>query len=360
MSQGGCGKQLRWDDSSCRIWFSSYRRVWLPCEWKRLLDARLLVSDRGRRLRRCDKASKVSTALAAEVRDPIHAANTHRRVPAFEDREGWGSPSGQHILDLHRRTAMDSPEAAHNKDWLGQVKELAAGVSVQTQVANRVWLALITVALVAVLPRGTNKNPDLSLPFGFGTVDSTLFYPVAFSILAVLAVAFAAAHAQVIRAGVQAQKIIDSLPKVSFAQIGMDPRGVFDMERIPSLNRVAPLAQLAIGQFSAITGHRWWVRGLGVLYYLLLKVLSVLVYYGLPGLAVTQACTNASRHELNNMAFSLFAKIALSAALLALVHVFLSDVRYSYGVAKRLWRSDALSERRASCDAGRKLRHSRL
>src|ERR1022692_1124562 len=192
---------------------------------------------------------------------------------------------------------MDSPEATHNNDWLGRVKELAAGVSVQTQLANRVWLALMTVALVAVLPRGTNKDPDLPLPFGLGTVDSTLFYPVAFFILVVLAVvlavAFAAAHAQVIRAGVQAQKVIESLHRGSSVETGMDPRGMFDMGRIPSLNRVAPLAQLAIDQCSAITRQQWWVRGLGALYYVLLKLLSIFVYYGLPIFAVTRAHANA-------------------------------------------------------------------
>jgi hypothetical protein len=237
---------------------------------------------------------------------------------------------------------MDSLGAADNKDWLEQVKELAAGVSVQTQVANRVWLALMTVALVAVLPRGTNKNPDLSLPFGLGTVDSTLFYPVAFFILVVLAVAFAAAHAQVIRAGVQAHKMIDSIPKGSFAENGVDPRGVFDMGRIPSLNRVAPLAQLAIDQSSAITGQRWWVRGLGVLYYMLLKLLSLIVYYALPGLAMARAYANASRPELSRVVLSSFA-VAKWAALLALFHVFVSDIWYSWRVVRRLWRADVPS-----------------
>jgi hypothetical protein len=237
---------------------------------------------------------------------------------------------------------MDSPEAAHNNDRLEQVKELAAGVSVQTQVANRVWLALMTVALVAVLPRGTSKNPDLPLPFGLGTVDSTLFYPVAFFILVALAVAFAAAHAQLIRAGVRAQQMIDLLSKGSLEESRVDPRGMFDMGRIPSLNRVAPLAQLAIDQFSAITGQQWWVRGLGVLYYLLLKFLSLLVYYGLPLLAVKQAYANASQPKLNDIVSSL-AEVAVCAALLALVHVFVSDIWYSWRVVRRLWRADAPS-----------------
>jgi hypothetical protein len=232
---------------------------------------------------------------------------------------------------------MGSPESAHNGDWLGQVKELAAGVSVQTQVANRVWLALMTVALVAELPHGTDKSPDLSLPFGLGNVSSTYFYPVAFFILVVLAVAFAAAHAQVIRAGVQAHRTIDSLRKLHSG--GVDPREMFDMARTPSLNRVAPLAQLAIDQVSSITGQRWWVRGLGVLYYLLLKILSVLVYYGLPVLAVTMAYTNAFGHGLSDNVFFSFAKVAVCAALLALVHVFVSDIRYSCRVVRRLWRS---------------------
>jgi hypothetical protein len=233
---------------------------------------------------------------------------------------------------------MTSPEVAHKSDPLAQVKELAAGVSVQTQVANRVWLALMTVALVAELPHGADKSPDLSLPFGLGSVGSTYFYPVAFFILVVLAVAFAAAHAQVIRAGVQAQKMLDSLCKVHSG--GVDPREMFDMARTPSLNRVAPLAQLAIDQFSAT---RWWVRILGILYYIVLKLLSVLVYYGLPVWAVWQAYANASRSGLSGIVLSFFAKVPVCAALLALVHVFLSDIQYSSKVVRKLWRTDAPS-----------------
>jgi hypothetical protein len=133
---------------------------------------------------------------------------------------------------------MDPAKVADKDEWRGLVRDLAAGVSTQAQVANRIWLALMTVSFIVVLPK---KDGSLSLPFGLGNIDRSLFYyslfyPVAFSILVVLAVAFAAAHAQVIRATKHAQKELNSLPA--------EARDMFDMSCMPSLNRLAPLAQL--------------------------------------------------------------------------------------------------------------------
>jgi hypothetical protein len=169
-----------------------------------------------------------------------------------------------------------------------------------------------------------------------GHVDPHFFYPVVFYLLVVLAVAFAAAHAQVIRAGVQVQRMIDLLHQGSPAEAGLDARERFDIGRIPSLNRVAPLAQLAIDQLSAIRGRRWWVRILGILYYILLKLLSILVYYGLPVAAVTKAYANTPWIDWGGVAF-----VAEVIALAALMHVFLSDSWYSYRVVRQLWRTGA-------------------
>jgi len=71
------------------------------------------------------------------------------------------------------------------------VQELAAAVSTQAQVVNRLWLALMTVALFGVLPRLPAKDGNVSLPFSLGEVDPKWFHSVVFSILVVLTIAFA-------------------------------------------------------------------------------------------------------------------------------------------------------------------------
>jgi len=229
---------------------------------------------------------------------------------------------------------MGDAKFADKSDWHGLVKELAAGVSTQAQVANRVWLALITVGLVAVLPR-TPANSNLALPLGLGDVDRAFFYPIAFSILVVLAIAFAAAHAQAIRAGLQAQRAISSLPGGSPADAHVRPRDMFDMWRIPSLNRVGPLAQLAIDQLSSDAVNRTaWARATGVAYYVMLKLLSILVYYGLPALALGRVYANVPRSGWAGVLLAVGGIVAS----LALFHVFVSDLWYTRKVVARLWR----------------------
>ena len=83
-------------------------------------------------------------------------------------------------------------------DDRGIVKELAAAVSTQAQVSNRIWLALMTVVVVAVLPRVSQVDggrKGVPLPLGLGDVDPVWFDALSFALLVILTIAFAAAHA---------------------------------------------------------------------------------------------------------------------------------------------------------------------
>lgn len=224
--------------------------------------------------------------------------------------------------------------------WSERVKELATAVSTQAQVANRAWLALTTVALVAVIPHVRKENADLALPFGLGEVNSIVFGTVAFSILVVLAIAFAAAHAQQIRAQKLAQRELDSLSKDDPSGKGLHPREMFDMWCLPSLNRVAPLAQLLRGKYQFFPDSSncpVWLRRVTVAYYVLLKVASIVVYYGLPGWALWQAHGSLKYSGEVGLIFALGAVIAG----VALVQIVLSDVAYSWRVIRHLWRGSA-------------------
>ncbi len=60
---------------------------------------------------------------------------------------------------------MTAAEADENRQV---IKEFAKSVSTQAQVANRIWLSLMTVALVALLPREAATAGKVNLPFGLG------------------------------------------------------------------------------------------------------------------------------------------------------------------------------------------------
>lgn len=171
------------------------------------------------------------------------------------------------------------------------VKELADAVSTQAKVSNRFWIVLMTAALVALLPRvqQSNQAEQVALPFQLGEVDPLSFHVVIFVILVTLTIAFASAHAQQVRAQKLAQRRLDLLAAFQSEVSGLHPRELFDILRLPSVNRVAPIAQYLRGKyqfFDAVPSCPRWLRTLSTWYYLLLKVVSLGIYFGLPALAL--------------------------------------------------------------------------
>jgi hypothetical protein len=153
---------------------------------------------------------------------------------------------------------MTDPPARNSSDEvaLTTVKELAAAVSTQARISNRVWLALITATLVAVIPRPSTPGQDtLALPFGLGGIAPGDFYFGLFGVLVVLTIAFAAAHAQQIRAQELAQRSVNGLEKESRSVLGIHPRDYFDMVREPS-------RQLTTSSTARSRPASWW-RSLG-------------------------------------------------------------------------------------------------
>lgn len=224
-----------------------------------------------------------------------------------------------------------------------QVKELAAAVSTQAQVSNRAWLGLMTLALVALLPRVETGGQagNVTLPFGVGPVDAASFSIVLFWMLVVFTIAFSAAHAQQVRAQKLAQKKVDSFGGGG-AKLGIHPRELFDMLRMPSVNRVAPLAQSIRGrhQFHDESSNcPPWLRVASAVYYALLKLPSLAVYFILPAWALFKAYIQV---QLTTPARWLFTTGAVMAGV-TLFQVFLSDVVYSCKVMKHIGQAEAHS-----------------
>ena len=69
----------------------------------------------------------------------------------------------------------------------------------------------------------------------------------------------------------------------------MHPNEMFDMFRMPSVNRVAPLAQSLRGRYQFYSGEKscpFWLRAASTAYYVLLKLVSMVVYFGVPAFAL--------------------------------------------------------------------------
>jgi uncharacterized membrane protein (DUF485 family) len=222
------------------------------------------------------------------------------------------------------------------------VRDLAGAVSAQAQVANRSWLALTTVALYALIPHTANTVGKIALPFNLGEVEPIWFHGLVFYMLAVLAIVFASAHTQQVRAQKLAQKAIDSLGDSLGGTVGclIHPREYFDIWRTPSLIRVAPLAQALRGKyqfFSTSHGLSQWRKRFTVTYYGLLKVVSLVVYFLLPVLALWRAYGNASMYGVPHWS----ATIGVSLATAALVPAFWWDFIYAVEILRHLGKQPA-------------------
>ncbi len=209
----------------------------------------------------------------------------------------------------------------------GVVKELADAVAAQAQASNRAWIALITVAVVVALPR-----PENNLPFNLGKVDQGTFYVVGFLILVALAIGFAAARAQLVRSQELARAELDTLATLPRSGTEIDLRDFFDM-LLPSVIRVAPLAQLLKGKYKFFTSERGaprWLRCLSAVYYVILKIATFLAYFAVPLYALWQAYRAAVPVT------GIFARMAMAAggvvASFALIQVIVVEVRYGWRV----------------------------
>jgi hypothetical protein len=219
------------------------------------------------------------------------------------------------------------------------IKQLADAVSMQARVANRIWLATIAASLLVVLPRSTSPGSsatDIALPFQLGDVAPTAFYPVAFAMLSVLVVAFASAHAQQARANDLAQRALDRLATAAGASLPpISIRELFDMFRMPSANRVAPLAQLMRGPYQfhdQAADCPPWLRVASSVYYLTLKLVASGVYYGLPALGIWYAFERTISIDLPGWSLGILATLGAIAAL-SLLTVLVADIVYVWRIA---------------------------
>ena len=173
-------------------------------------------------------------------------------------------------------------------DMLTLVKEVASAASTQARIANRYWLAMVGFGLISLAPRPNGEvivGESLSLPW-IGKLDPGSYFLMAFIIFSLLAIAFASAHGQQIRADRLAHRILAKVACSNGGTImGTHPKDLYDAMRRPSLIRVSPLPQLLQGRVQFFEDRFPLPRlrnRLTAGYYIGLKAISILIYIGLP------------------------------------------------------------------------------
>lgn len=228
----------------------------------------------------------------------------------------------------------DAEKQSHN---LAYIKEIAEGVSTQSRFSNRLWVALMIFAFVVLLhtaqPPEQNK---INLPFQLGSVDTTVFYVVSCPMLAVLLIAFLAAHAQQVRAADLAQRMIDKLENNK--NYLPHPRDIYDFMRYPTLIRVAPLPQLARGKYQFYPKNAdcpLLLKILTTFYYVFLKTLGVIVYFILPCVALIFAFFRFIHEPTEALNWSKWIVGAfVLAALIASIQIIFIEFRYILHIVK--------------------------
>lgn len=230
---------------------------------------------------------------------------------------------------------QSSAKQSHLRD---RVELIANAVSLQARVANRFWIALAALSLIVLVvePSTAGDVRTIQLPLELGSVSEQKFYPTACVVLSILAIAFAVSHSQQLRANSRAQELLSEMKESGENYEGIDPRELFDLLRLPSVNRVAPISQLLQGVVEK-NAHRHLSQFVGcciVASYLALKAIATLAYAAFPAAALLYACDKS----VVSGGLEIAIRVVLYAALTTLLVVFLVDTVHMFRAAAQMWR----------------------
>lgn len=226
------------------------------------------------------------------------------------------------------------------------IMQLSQGCATQARVANRFWLALAFVSLLAVMPRPVETkvpgNHELDLPFGIGKVESTDFYPLATALMCILVVGFGSAHIQSIRSIKLIQRAIEALQGELILPGNIYFLDAFDNIVTPSINRVAPIAQVLQGDFQfypkSYECPKWKIL-LSAAYYILLKILTTLVLLLFPVFSLVSSFNQGGLVHWDARPWNIhvfFFWFATAVALLILFQLLIMDSLFMMRALKRI------------------------
>jgi hypothetical protein len=233
--------------------------------------------------------------------------------------------------------------ASEEYNKMSIVKDLAEAVSTQSKITNRTWLATITVSVLILFSSELASQGKIPLPFSMGNVEQKIFYPIGFSIQAVLILALAVAHALALRARKLAHLIIATLEPKCFLNTPYSIRDFFDVMQISCLPRVAPLAQWIRGPYQFSDKENQCpnsLRYISTAYYIVLKFIATTVLFLMPGSALYYSYKQVISIQLNGFWVFFLTALGIISAL-SLMVVTIIDSEYVWRVFKLMLKVDS-------------------
>jgi hypothetical protein len=213
-------------------------------------------------------------------------------------------------------------------DGLKIVRDLAKGFSTQAKYSNKVWLALIAAATLAVFP-DTDANGMVRLPFSLGLVEAGTYHVVAFLILVVLMISYCQSYAT---AHLATRVAHDEIAKLRPESRRIEARKFYDLLVASTLARVAPLAQLTgLVRFAAI-------------YYCSLKLVAVAVLFAIPSTAIVVAYIRLGTNTSVTRWIYWLSVLALVVTTVAVLQVLYLEFRHIFRVTKLYWTGQLKSQ----------------
>lgn len=168
------------------------------------------------------------------------------------------------------------------------LKKLSEGYSIQSETANKFWLALIVSCIITITGRPDIKSSLIDLPFTLGKVNSADFYTIMIILVCTIIIAYASAMIQAIRARKLIQKILDNVDEKDKFTNNVHIQDLVDCTLKPTFNRVAPIAQYLFGdnQFFGDEKPSKIIKLISTFFYSILKITTLIFIYFIPIVAV--------------------------------------------------------------------------
>ncbi|MGA2614198.1 MAG: hypothetical protein ABSG38_12215 [Spirochaetia bacterium] len=163
------------------------------------------------------------------------------------------------------------------------LKRLFDGFSTQNRTAAATWIALAIVSAVAIIT--PLSDDSIILPLISAKVQVPDLFPAASIVISLLIVAYGSSNSQATRTRKLIQKHIDESKEKVDQLTSIYLQDVFDAVATPSINRVAPIAQILQGKyqfFPDADDRPQWMRIVTAVYFILLRSLGILAIEGIP------------------------------------------------------------------------------
>jgi hypothetical protein len=192
---------------------------------------------------------------------------------------------------------------------LDSVEKLTTGFSIQSKVSNRIWIALITASIVALI-NITNQEPSavsgvykIAMPFALGNVYYADFLLICVILLSALTLGFASAFFQAQKTVKLIWHILNTLPAEEKYENGIPLQAFADAWVLPTYSRVSPISMHFMGDYILANEPKPQIskarKNLNKIVYIMLKFAVAIIIFGLP--LLVQVMVSIELHLVVNM-----------------------------------------------------------